>query len=368
MKILYLAFEKLENFSGVKKKIDSQVMAFNTFDRVTCNSVFINKKSSNLEKFLLRLPFCSQYGSWSSQLDLSEVSCLYIRKPIFDFLFLRQLKRIKKVKPKIIIIVEIPTYPYDKELSGRVVDWPILIKDRIGRKFLKHKIDYFVTYSQDELIFGIQAICIRNGINVSNLPRVKKRQNPFSSKEIRLIGLANFRLWHGYDRVLRGLEEYYSSNPSIVVYFDIVGLGGAKITHELKEYVEQNALDKYVFFHGPLVGEALDSVFDQAHLGIGSLATFRTDIYVASTLKNREYCARGIPFVIASRDLDFDEFPHALMVSGDETHLNIQELLSFIYSQYRNATPEVLREYAIQNLSWESKLKPIIEHIRRRLE
>lgn len=365
MKILYLVFEHLKNHSGVKQKIDAQIMAFNAFDDVICNAVFLHNKSTIIGKILIRLPFYSQFGLWSSQLDLSGVSCLYIRKPVFDFHFLNQLKRIKKLKPKTMIIIEIPTYPYDKELSRRIVDWPILIKDIISRRFLKYKIDKFVTYSQDENIFGIEAIQIRNGINAFNLPRVKKRLSPFSNEGIRLIGLANVRFWHGYDRVLRGLKEYYTSNPSVMVYFDIVG-SGASIINELKDYIKQNALDEYVVFHGPMIGESLDHIFDQTHLGIGSLANFRRYVYIDSALKNREYCARGIPFVLASPDPDFEEFPHRLYVSEDETPLNIQELISFIYSQYNIATPEVIREYAIQNLSWESKLKPIIEHIRRR--
>jgi len=366
MNVLYIVFEKLENYSGVNQKIDAQVMAFNAIDEFTCNLFFVNNKSSYFEKFFVRLPFYSQYGSWSSQLDLFGVSCLYLRKPVLDFQFLRQLKRIKKLYPKIIVLVEIPTYPYDKEFTHRLVDWPILIKDLIGRKFLKNKIDSFITYSQDESIFGIKAIQIRNGINSFNFPRVKKRITSSTIEVIRLIGLANIRIWHGYDRVLRGLKEYYSSNPNVLVYFDIVGLGEAKITRELEDYAKKNAIDKYVIFHGPMVGEALDSLFDQAHLGIGSLANFRTGIYIESALKNRDYCSRGIPFVLASRDLDFDGFPHVMTIPGDESSVNIQELITFIYSQHDNATPELIRDYAIQNLSWESKLIPIIEYLRSR--
>jgi glycosyltransferase involved in cell wall biosynthesis len=299
---------------------------------------------------------------------LSGVSSLYIRKPIIDYYFLRELKRIKELKPKIIVFIEISTYPYDKQLSGRIIYWPILIKDKIGRKYLKHYTDYLVTYSQDEFIWGIKAIRIRNGINVYSLPQIKKRLNLLFHEGIKLIGLANVNRWHGYDRVLMGLKEYYSTNPSVLVYFDIVGSGDSRTICELKEYVKSNGLDNHVFFHGPLVGEALDTVFDKAHLGIGSLANFRYDIYIESALKNREYCLRGIPFIIASRDLDFDEFPHVLRVSETETPINIHELLSFIYIQHNNSTPELIRDYAVKNLSWENKLKPIVDQIHCQLE
>lgn len=366
MKIEYLVFEQLDDYSGVRKKINDQVMAFNRFDDVTCNLSFLVRKSKILGKFLVRLPYFSHAGSWSSLLDLSDVSCLYIRLPGFNFQFLMQLRTIKKINPKIIIIIEIPTYPYDKELSQRVLDLPILIKDKISRNFLSRKVDFFVTYSQDDFIFGVETIKIRNGINPFNLPKLKNQINLNSRQEIRLIGLANVRFWHGYDRVLIGLKEYYASNPSVTVYFDIVGSGDLVI-QDLKELTCKFNLNKYVIFHGPLIGEALDDIFDKSHLGIGSLANFRANVFVESALKSREYCARGIPFVLSSNDPDFDEFPYSLKVSNDEEPLNIQTLVSFVNSHYGDATTEVIRDYALKNLSWERKLSPVVECINTRL-
>ena len=366
MKIEYLVFEQLNNYSGVKKKINDQVMAFNRFGGVTCNLTVFGRKSKILDKLLVRFPYFSHAGSWSSSLDLSDVSCIYIRLPGFNFQFLMQLRRIKKTNSKIIIIIEIPTYPYDKQLSQRVLDIPLLIKDKISRNFLRRRVDYFVTYSQDDLIFGVETIQIRNGINPFNLPKLKNRINLNPKQEIRLIGLANVRFYHGYDRVLIGLKEYYASNPSVTVYFDIVGSGDLVI-QELIEMTNKFNLNKYVVFHGPMIGEALDDIFDKSHLGIGSLANFRANVFVESALKSREYCARGIPFVLSSHDPDFDDFPYSLKVPNNEEPLNIQILVSFVNSRYRVATPEVIRDYALKNLSWDRQLRQVVESIDNRL-
>lgn len=51
---------------------------------------------------------------------------------------------------------------------------------------------------------------------------MKKQQND-TSKELHLIGVAEVHYWHGFDRLVRGLADYYRNNPEYKVYFHIVG-------------------------------------------------------------------------------------------------------------------------------------------------
>lgn len=50
---------------------------------------------------------------------------------------------------------------------------------------------------------------------------------------------------HGYDRVIRGLSNYYKENPKVKVCFHIVGKGDE--IPKLKSLTKQLHMDKYVF-------------------------------------------------------------------------------------------------------------------------
>ena len=67
----------------------------------------------------------------------------------------------------------------------------------------------------------------------------------------------------------------------------------------------------------------LDQLFSKADMGIGSLGRHRSGITHIKTLKNREYAARGIPFVYSEIDADFDHCNYVLKVPANETPINI---------------------------------------------
>jgi len=125
-------------------------------------------------------------------------------------------------------------------------------------------------------------------------------------------------------------------------------------------------LEKYVIFHGTKTGEDLDKVVDECDIAFGSLGLHRilTD---ASTLKAREYCARGIPFVMASYDQDFSEaFPFVYRIPKDETPVDVSQVIKW-YENLIKEHPKYsmeMRRYAEENLSWDAKMKPVIEKIK----
>ena len=76
-------------------------------------------------------------------------------------------------------------------------------------------------------------------------------------------------------------------------------------------------------------GEELDEVFDECDFGIGSLGRHRVGIDDIKTLKNREYAARGIPFVYSETDTDFDRQSYVLKVPADESFIKIEDIIRF---------------------------------------
>ena len=46
-----------------------------------------------------------------------------------------------------------------------------------------------------------------------------KRQQNDISKELHLIGVAEVHYWHGFDRLVNGMADYYRNHPEYKVYF-----------------------------------------------------------------------------------------------------------------------------------------------------
>ncbi|MBB6062790.1 glycosyltransferase involved in cell wall biosynthesis [Thermosipho japonicus] len=287
-----------------------------------------------------------------------KIETAYVRNLLpwnyFAVKFIKKLRKIEKV-----VILDVPTYPYDKELSKIN-----LILDSFYNKHLKGKIDFIVTTSDESKIYGIKAIKITNGIDVK---RYKLKRKIEKEDEINLIGVANVSPWHGYDRVIRGLKEYYKDSPNVKVFFHIVGEGRG--LNNLKALTKNLGLTEYVIFHGYKTGERLDEIFDISNIAIGSLGLHRIGLLKSSTLKLREYCARGIPFIFSSTDEDFEEsFEFMFRVPSDESPINIKEILNF-YKHIKNKNyPSLMRSYAERKLSWNNKMKKIVDELKKVLD
>ena len=171
-------------------------------------------------------------------------------------------------------------------------------------------------------------------------------------------------LWYGIDRFIRGLHEHnahYANSTKIVLH--IVG-DGPELPY-LKELTDELGLNENVIFHGFKSGRELDEMFDMCHIAIGSLAGFRAGLNELSSLKSREYCARGIPFLMASKDADFPEgFNWVQMVPANETPIDMNTVIDFANRIMADPEhPQKMRRYAEEHLDWMAKMKVLKEFL-----
>jgi len=115
-----------------------------------------------------------------------------------------------------------------------------------------------------------------------------------------------------------------------------------------------------VVFHGKLFGDELTAVFNQCQFAIGSLARHRSGISCIKTLKNREYAARGIPFIYSEEDSDFDQQPYVMKAPADESPIEISKILDSI--NHFHISPENIRS-SVSLLSWKYQMKRVIDGI-----
>lgn len=196
-----------------------------------------------------------------------------------------------------------------------------------------------------------------NGIHVNS---VKLSEDKKEAKIVNCLVSANFRNWHGIDRIINGLEQTKGNYPII---FHLVG--ESNTLNALIEDINKKKLHEYFRTYGHLKHQAIDKISDYCDIGIGSLGLHRMSLKQASVLKNREYCARGLPFIYSFDDCDFPQnLEFTLQFPADDTPLDIHKLYSFAYKFKNDQTIKFkMREYAIKNLDWDVKMKKLSNFI-----
>ncbi|MBR6285411.1 MAG: glycosyltransferase family 1 protein, partial [Bacteroidaceae bacterium] len=233
--------------------------------------------------------------------------------------------------------------------------------DKLFRYRLATTTDAIVTFTDDERIFGQRTIRISNGIDFSKIPLREATQS--GDGTLHVIGVAEVHYWHGFDRFVKGMGEYYRNGGKRNIVFHIVGEVGREIlegnenSEGLLPIIGEYGIADRVVMHGPLYGSELDRVFSQCSFAVASLARHRSGITSIKTLKNREYAARGFAFVYSETDTDFDRMPYVCKVSPDETPVDIERIIKFIDGL--TMTPAEIRS-SISGLSWANQMKKVL--------
>lgn len=368
MKVLFLIFHGFDPNNGISKKISYQLNAFRTLGMQT-HICFMDEHET--KKRIVDDTVIADYGNGiiskiKKRIEFSSITSYAINNHI-DFVYIRSnhnanpftirmVKQMKKAGMK--VVMEIPTYPYDSEYEAQGISRQIF-QDKIFRNSLAKQLDAIVTFSDYDKIFGQKTIRISNGIDFNSV-RMKSSVND-TSKELNLIGVAEIHEWHGFDRIVKGLAEYYSKPQNYIIRFHIVGyFFNIEIEKEFKEFIVHHHMEDYVILYGKKHGEELDELFDQCDFGIGSLGRHRVGIQKIKTLKNREYAARGIPFMYSETDSDFDQKPYVLKAPADESSIDINSIIRFY--QQLSLTPIEIRD-SIKELSWENQMGIVIKNV-----
>lgn len=131
--------------------------------------------------------------------------------------------------------------------------------------------------------------------------------------------------------------------------------------------MEKYQLQKYCIFDGVKRGKELDEIYDMCDIGIEVLAAFRKDVLVSSSLKSREYAAKGLPFVTASKSDVFEGQDFVLKVPNNESNINIYDIINFYDCIYKNQEPskvvENIRSKAEKCCEIRNTMKPIVEYM-----
>ena len=375
MKILFLVYHGFSEVSGISKKIHYQVkglrengyevhLCYYDFDAQghRCRYVDGQVIKDYGTGFMAGLRQRIDYDCIYDYCKLNGIQFVYARcfQNANPFL-IRLFKRLRLLGIK--SVTEIPTYPYDQEFDTFSRQERLGLKiDQLFRHGLARQMSAIVTFSDADEIFGQRTIRISNGVDFDSIPL--HHFQPVDDA-IHLIAVAEVHLWHGYDRLIAGLGEYYknATSPRNIIFhivggidpFDLYGQGDYP---GIQTLIDQYGLKGHVVFHGQLFGDELNNVFNQSCFAIGSLARHRSGITNIKTLKNREYATRGIPFIYSEIDSDFEDKPYIIKALPDESPIDVQQMVDFIESH--TFDPAEIRK-TVENLSWKIQMRRVVE-------
>lgn len=376
MKILFLVYHGFSEVSGISKKIHYQVkglrengyevhLCYYDFDanghrcRYVDDKVIKDYGTGTLAGLRQRIDFDCIYDYCKDNgIQFVYARCFQNASPFL----IRFFKKLKKIGIK--AVTEIPTYPYDQEFVGFPFMTRMNLKiDQLFRRSLYRQMNAVVTFSDATKIFGQRTIRISNGVDMDSIPL--HNFQPSEDGSMHFIGVAEVHYWHGFDRMIAGLGEYYKNTPnSRNIYFHIVGGVWKSEMYDsihapgFSELMEKYGIRDRVIFHDQLFGEELNKVFNLCCFAIGSLARHRSGITYIKTLKNREYATRGIPFIYSEIDSDFEDKPYIVKAIPDESPIDIQEILDFLENHHFE--PSEIRK-TVENLSWKIQMKRVVD-------
>jgi glycosyltransferase involved in cell wall biosynthesis len=374
MKIGYLVSINDLNSTGVRRKVISQCRNIDGHGADVVLYVFINNANDDFENSAdlkhINVGYPKFRGSNIISKCLNEIlRSQSIRKLIVEFdsdviVYIRYscLNYIPKLK-RARVIVEHQTKESIEWLNNGTFNGKIFFAAEcmFGRRN-RARCDGIVTMTNDIMTFQqsqirkkINAVIIPNGVDVESISL--RSTFPKNTETFQIISSTNVAPWHGLDRIIIAMASYSGSrNISLV------------ITEE-KEYVkdivdlsEKLGLGDHVIFIGKKNSQELKKIFENSNLAAGTLAADRIGLKEVSSLKHREYCAAGIPFIYSGSDPDFPaEFPFAIRISN-ESLLNFEEIIKKCDSiSSDEAHIGKMRKYALDKLDWKVKSRVLLD-------
>ena len=282
------------------------------------------------------------------QRSLQEIKpdVVILRFHLFHRTLLRFLRKCEALG--IYTMIEFPTFPFRLEFTS-VSQRLRLALHRYFLQSVLTNVNSLFHYGVGERIYQRPSLKLTNGIDIDRFELIESTD---ADEVFTLIAVGKWQYWHGLDRLLDSVAMRKEGDIRLLV----VGM-----TPHLKS-LQTSAMhaSPSIEFLGSLSGDNLTAAFSRADVGVGALGLHRKDLAEASPLKHREYCARGLPFIYASRDQDFDGCDFIKNIPATDDPIDLDEIKEFCLQARRFSRADI-RAYARQNLGWEDRMQKIME-------
>lgn len=210
-------------------------------------------------------------------------------------------------------------------------------------------------------LFGVRhkTILMGNGIDAD---QIKLRTKDYTdNSELKIVGVAMLKDVHGYDRIINAIAIYNQRNSLKAKFYIVGGIEGNPILSKLIQLTAQLGVENFVTFYGPRDSDFIYKLYGECDIAVDAISCAREGVSVCSSIKTREYAMAGIPFICSLNDPDFKQNePFCIMVPNDESIEPIVDALEKFPIRRKLFTDEQIRQFALDNLSYEHKLKTMI--------
>jgi glycosyltransferase involved in cell wall biosynthesis len=361
-KIIYLVRENNLHSPGVVKKVNQICNAFR--EKKYFVKLEVIKKETNAKELINKI-YC---------LALENVNTIILRNDIvslFIFFIPLVIQRLKGA----FIIIDVPT-----PLKAVIFEIKMQREYSYFQKNIRILIIYFcypwlfiiaskvIQYAPDSKYFSVglnaKVEKVGNGIVVKDFSTSKSKVH--INNELVLIGIGSLGAWHGYDRIIESLYNYERIRDLTQPLVKFIVIGEGEVKEDLQNQARQLGICNLVDFYGYKVGQDLDAIFDTAHIGVSSIATYRKGLNQLSDLKSREYFARGLPIIRAGYDIDFDcNLDYVFNVSNDNLLIDLRLILEWYkrISNYEVNIRAAIRSYAVKKLDYSVKIDKLLRGV-----
>lgn len=372
MKGIFIYYKKIDkkNLTGIDKKVLWQVEQLNQ-DGIECKLIehYYDGHSLIMKCFnilMARIPFGNANPEWRWHDYYEDIDFIYFRRPdAITLPLLKLLKIIKLNNPNIKIIMEIPNYPYDEELGLKWINKPLLLKDKYNRRKLEKYIDRIAVQNDIDIIWGIKTLRFLNGIKLEDIEKRVPVQVTYNNS-INICAVASLEPWQGYERIFKGLRSYYNSGACREIIIRIAGIGSE--FEKYKQIVKEYGLEQRVMFLGKLSKLELEKLYNCSDLAIDTFGRYKTGNNLSTSLKSREYLAKGIPIVTGCKtDILNESFHYYLEFSNDESSISFDKIVDFYDKVYKESDKQdvinIIRNYAKKVCDISTMIEPVKKYL-----
>ena len=366
--------------SSVQDKVLNQIKALNAIGRDCKGLFFSTDELHNLPAYILPIKVNKTNAKWFVKtkqrhayfkalwmsLDLlNKYDIVYVRYPGANRLLLKTLKALHS---KLIFIEHITAELPELEMAQRFkvnslsslfrklefYYFPRLQEKQFGKK-IRQAVQFGICNSNDiinyqKTIFSdYQLYTVGDGIDAESMPiRVApKLEKVF--KMVFLKGANSNAEYNGLDRLMKGMKEYVGD-------YDLeLHIYGRHLGYE-RQLAEQIGIQSQVFCWPYQTKASLDQLMNEFHVGVGQLALDLKKLNNNSTIKNRDYCARGIPFFYGHKDEDFNNVNFAYEIFTISISDIIQWYSSIILS---NELEKNMHNFSLIKLDYKVKMNKV---------
>lgn len=362
-KIVYLARIDKKTFPGIFNKIEQTVKALNDSG---CDATIVLGDGVGDAKSVWR----SMWKIFSS-LIFMKADIFIVRIDIFMPLLFFGIFWRRICGGRVIAEVPTPIGNWINEIKyngsgSKARQFVKLILVYISFPWSLYPVNKVIQYAPESIFFSFglkkKIQLVANGIDVDKFSKRKNFPGEIKNEFV-MVGVASFAIWHGFDRILFGISEYLKKHSTDNVAPTFIIVGDGPIRKNWEQLCVDLKITDYVHFTGLKTGRELDIIFDKAHVAISSLGLYRIQLDMSSTLKSREYTARGMPFVQAGYDIDFVPVPQFVyQVANDNSAIDIKNLIGWYQNlKYDKGINKTMRKFSEKKLSYVVKAKELIE-------